>query len=151
MYNIHSAESTAPPIWVTLKVHQKPIRFEVDTGAAVSVISEATYKSAFPTVTLSKSEVLLKTYTGELISILGELKGLSVCYGDQTVEGLSLIVAKGSGTSLLGRNWLREVRLDWKDIRAVTCQEYLKPLLQQYHDVFQKVWEALTDSRRSSM
>ena len=32
---------------------------------------------------------------------------------------LSLIVAHGSGPSLLGQNWLSELKLDWRDIYRV--------------------------------
>jgi len=72
MFNIHTAGSTSsPPIVVTMTVHQKPLQFEVDTGAAVTVISEPTFKSVFPLEKLTTSNALLKTYTGELMSVLG--------------------------------------------------------------------------------
>jgi len=38
---------------------------EVDTGAAVSVISEATKNQLFPGVYLNKTPVMLTTLTGE--------------------------------------------------------------------------------------
>ena len=52
MHNIHSASSTLSPIRVSMDVNQKPLGFEVDTGAAVSVF-------------LQKQRI--KTYTGEAI------------------------------------------------------------------------------------
>ena len=58
---------------VTLEVNQIPLSLEVDTGAAVSVISEQTYKATFPNRKLFKSDVLLRTYTGEAMSVVGEL------------------------------------------------------------------------------
>ena len=87
---------------------------EIDTGAAVSVISEQTRRKIFPNAVLSKSSVLLKTYTGELMPVLGEMN-VEVKYGSQ-VSTLILTVIEGSGPSLFGRDWLGQLRLDWKTI-----------------------------------
>ena len=38
-----------------------------------------------------------------------------VKYGDQTAT-VSLLVVKGEGPSLLGRNWLGILKLDWHEI-----------------------------------
>ena len=46
---------------------------EVDTGAAVSVVSEDTYKKLFFNLPLKRASVCLKTFTGEQIPILGEI------------------------------------------------------------------------------
>ena len=40
---------------------------------------------------------------------------VGVKYGDQTVT-LPLLVIKGEGPSLLGRNWLDVLKLDWHEI-----------------------------------
>ena len=52
----------------------KPVEMEVDAGAAVSIISEETYKRLFPNLNLKEAPIGLKTYTGERIPILGEIK-----------------------------------------------------------------------------
>ena len=54
-----------------------------------------------PNAVLSKSPVLLKTYTGELIPALGEMN-VEVKYGSQ-ISILTLTVVEGSGPSLFGR------------------------------------------------
>jgi len=46
---------------------------EIDTGAAVSIISKETYDTLFSQVPLNQATVGLCTYTGESISIRGEL------------------------------------------------------------------------------
>jgi len=61
------------PITVQLEVQGKPLLMEVDTGAAVSIISEETYDTLFSQVPLNQSTVGLRTYTGESISIRREL------------------------------------------------------------------------------
>ena len=54
------------------------------------------------------------------MTVLGEL--LVLVKYNQQVETLPLIVVAGEGPSLLGRNWLRRIRLDWKRIGAISCQ-----------------------------
>ena len=55
-----------------LEIQGKPVVMEVDTRAAVSVISETTYKDLFPNLTLKEFPMGFKTYTGERIPVLGE-------------------------------------------------------------------------------
>jgi len=43
---------------------------EVDTGAAVSVISEATKAQLFPGVCLNDTSVMMTTYTGEQMAMI---------------------------------------------------------------------------------
>jgi len=110
---------------------------EVDTGAAVSIITRDTQQSLFPKATLHQSDALLRTYTGEGLTVLGELRGLTVQYENQTVRNLSLIVVQSGGPSLLGRNWLEHIKLNWKKVGAVTLQHGpLQQLTAKYRDVF---------------
>ena len=49
-------------------------------------------------------------------------------------------MVEGSGPSLLGRDWLSKIRLDWANIRAISGHEAnseLDHLLQAYSEVFQ--------------
>ena len=113
---------------------------ELDTGAAVSIISDATRKALFPTAKLQHSSVNLRTYTGEPIQVAGELL-VKVQHGQQEAKQLPLIVVQGKGPSLLGRNWLQYVRLDWEVIKKVTqhpqLKQRLEELLEKYKEVFQ--------------
>ena len=65
---------------------------ELDTGAEVSVIPEATYKSLFPDKQLSKASVILKTYTGEQIPIVGEI-AVRIQYNTQSIETRLIVVS----------------------------------------------------------
>ena len=60
---------------------------------------------------LMYSNATLKTYTGEQIKVLGSID-VYVTYHDQK-NRLPLLVASGDGPSLLGRVWLRFIKLDW--------------------------------------
>ena len=96
-----SGKSTHP-IKVKLEIQGKPVDMEVDTGAAVSIISEETYKKLFPNLNLQKVPIGLKTYTGESIPVLGEIV-VEVKYQKQSHQ-LSLIVVKGKDHNLFGRD-----------------------------------------------
>ena len=76
---------------------------ELDTGAAVSLISDRTHM--FPCIKLTRRNLHLKSYTGEPIAVLGELL-VQVKYKQQH-KHLALVVAAGFGPTLMGRNWLQ--------------------------------------------
>ena len=96
---------------VNLEVNGKPLAMEVDTGAAVSIISRRVQQKLFPDTVIRPSRVLLRTYTGELMATVGEMT-VEVRYGDQ-VRSLVLIVVQGDGPSLFGRNWLGHITLNF--------------------------------------
>ena len=69
------------PVCFKPPVNGVPIWMELDTGAEVSVIPETAYKSLFSDQPLTETAVILKTFTGESIPIVGELsaKVESIC------------------------------------------------------------------------
>ena len=74
------------------------------------MISEKTYWSSWPDELrpkLQPSDVRLRTYTGEAMSVRGCVT-VSVSYRQQQRE-LSLLVVQGEGPTLLGRDWLKEL------------------------------------------
>ena len=71
------------PIKCGALIEGKLITMEVDTGTEVSLIFEGTRESLFPLMQPAQSSVILKTYTGEVIPIVGKLQ-VNVQYGEQT-------------------------------------------------------------------
>ena len=63
---------------------------------------------------LRKTSDVLRTYTGQQIHVEG-VADVSIETNGQT-KTLQLMVVPGDGPSLLGRNWLHEVKLDWSSI-----------------------------------
>ena len=102
---------------------------EIDTGAAVSIISDRTHTSLpyLEKLPLQPTQVTLRFYTGESIPVLGELLVNATCQG--TNHTLPLLVVKEDGPSLIGRNWLTKIQLDWKNIFTVTGERQLDELL----------------------
>ena len=44
---------------------------ELDTGAAVSLLSEGVFRKMFPKAKLCKSNMVLRTYTREAMAVIG--------------------------------------------------------------------------------
>lgn len=110
VYQLFTCRSSVKrsPISVPVRVNDKSLTMELDTGASASLISEELYASlwpggdddALPLWTCSQS---FRTYTGEEIKIRG------VAEVDVSVDGarpvrLPLMVVLGGGPSLFGRN-----------------------------------------------
>ena len=125
------------PFTVELTVQAKPLKFEIDTGASVTLISEETYNEHCQNTPLQKSSLTLRTYTGQPLQVLGQLT-VDVSYHSQQ-GSYTLYVVKGSGPNLLGRDWLKHIRLDWKSIamsvNQINSLSY-QSLLDQYSEVF---------------
>ena len=83
---------------VTVEIEGKELKMEVDTGAAVSLVSYETYCHLLPEIALSPSNVVLRTYSGELINVAGSCK-VEVCHNGQKVV-LDLIVVDGRGSEV---------------------------------------------------
>ena len=121
MMNIQVVKPTSAKmgIMLDLTLDGNPVQMELDTGASLSIISEKMWRSTLQAPVLAQSRVQLRTYTGQHLKILGE-KVVKVQYGDQTWT-LPLIVVSGDGPALFGRNWLREIRLDWGSIQKLSA------------------------------
>ena len=123
------------PIEVELELDGHRIRMEIDTGASLSLVSEATFKQLWPGRTLEPSTVRLKTYTGEVLKVLGSAQVHVTCSKGQEAD-LPLIVLQTEGPSLLGRNWLQNLRLDWQQIHRLN--NMLDEVLDRHSEVFRE-------------
>ena len=107
---------------------------EVDTGASVRVMSETTFKTLFgENIALVPYKDKLQTFTGEEIEVCGQFN-VTVEHNGATRE-LPLLIVAGDRPSLLGRNWLTELKLDWNRINLVQGR-VLKDILHKYKNVF---------------
>ena len=132
----HVSAGTAAPICVTVKVNGANLKIEVDTGASLSLISEATYRNLWQSnrPQLQPTEKVLSTYTSVSLEVLGSLSML-VKYGGQKSQ-LEMLVIAGSGPSLLGCDWLLAIKLDWRQLHHTTVPSALHKVLQKHTTVF---------------
>ena len=93
---------------------------EVDTGASATIINEETYKRISEghqvknRPQLETAKVKLRTYTDELVKVIGTLR--VIMRYEQQEEKLQTLVVEGCGPILLGRDWLRVLTLNWKEL-----------------------------------
>ena len=140
-YSLFHTQSSnrSPPILITLKVNGADLTMELDTGATLSLISENTYKKIFPVETaphILNSKAQLKTYTGEVIKVLGAIE-VEVTHNEQK-KRMNLLVVAGDGPSLLGRDWLSHIRLDWSTLNRIqsTATSACQEILDQHNALF---------------
>ena len=112
---------------------------EIDTGAAVSIISESTYSNIRQRSFVSPiqpADSKLRTYTGDHIDVLG-ITQMKVRYDGKELC-LSVHVVKGSGPSLLGRDWLSHLEVNLKQVKvhSVENADSVQRLIDKYPTVF---------------
>ncbi|XP_057298423.1 uncharacterized protein K02A2.6-like [Hydractinia symbiolongicarpus] len=148
MFNLYKLEgSRVEPLFVNVSIKGKTIKMEVDTGASMSVISEKTLRKCIPELTIQPSNLKLKTFTGEIITPLGSA-AVNVEHQKQKYT-LSLTIVPGESPSLLGRDWLKVIKLDWPSLFQVkhSSNTNLQQILVQHAAVFTESMGLLKDFR----
>ena len=88
------------PLEVPLQIEGQTSVMKLDTGAAVSHVSEYTYRRLCPNNPMQETTTHLRTYSGEQLMVLGQLD-VEEQYGVQRAH-LPLCVAQGEGSNLVG-------------------------------------------------
>ena len=136
-YHLFNVQGVYPasqkPLEVEMVLEGKAHTMEIDTGASISLVSWATYRQLFKDKRMEESCLQLKTYGGQSLKVVGSLMA-NVCHGNQTAQ-LPLVVVEGHGPSLLGRDWLAKLRLDWQAIHCLETNA-VHELLEKYQAVF---------------
>ncbi|XP_043217358.1 uncharacterized protein K02A2.6-like isoform X6 [Amphibalanus amphitrite] len=140
----------SPPITAEVMVCGVPVTFEVDTGAASTLMNKETFEAVRTVggdigLELQHSEAHLRTYTGERIPVEGEFSAV-IRYDGQHLE-LPALVVDTTGPNLLGRDWLRVLKLNWQDIKQVRFGDdpRFQELKKKYADVFSSELGCLKD------
>ena len=98
--------SHQPPLKVAVKLDTQDVCMEWDTEASVSIVCETQYKQLWPG--RSSLEIKLQTYSKEHLVVVGS-QDVQVWYENQKVT-LPLVIVRGNGPTLFGRNWLRVIK-----------------------------------------
>ena len=117
MGSLFKSQGTLSAYMVKTEINGEVLMMEIDTGAAVSIISEDTYRKTFPKLRLAESALKLATYTTQRIQVCGEVR-VRVRLEEQERQ-CRLVVVAGRGPSLLGRDWLQTFRIQWHQINAL--------------------------------
>ncbi len=126
-YLYHVGDPSKPPIIIDILLNDQ----SKWTGATRTLMSEQTFKAE-----VQKSSVKLRTYSGESLKVLGSIP-ITVKYLEQQTE-CSLLVVKGSGPTLLRRDWLGTIKLDWNSlaVNSVNSGPTLTEVLEKHKPIF---------------
>ena len=117
----------------------RTVRMEVDTGAAVTIVDKKIWED-IGRPKLSSSKIRLKDFSGSFIELLGSCE-IDIKYENQNLTKV-LYVVKGNGPSLLGRNWLIDLQVNWKkffsnsSVNALSEKVFLNEVLNEYKNIF---------------
>ena len=143
-YSLYSVRSKAleDAMMISLTLNGVPVSMELDTGAALSLINKSTYQKiaqASQLNPLQPSRVLLKTYTGERINILGTTStAVRVCCGENDAMQ-SVHVVEGEGPNLLGRDWISKFQVSVNNVvGACNHSAGVEEILSKHADVFKE-------------
>ena len=132
-------------IWVDWNVDGKPLKMELCTGSAVTIISFDLYQQKFNNNPLHKTGFFLKTYTEENITPVGVLK-VNVDYQNKR-ELLDLYIVKSKGR-------VRKRHLDWCSIKSLQAppatlspKERMDTMLDKYANVFEDKLDKFTPAK----
>ena len=127
--DVHTSSSSLSK--TTLQVEGQKLAMEIDTVAAVSLVSEEPIMKDLPLV---PTDVSLRTYMGEAVPVFGKL--MVNVRKDEAQVTLPLLVDKGGSITLLGRDWLQKLKLDWKNIFKLHSTLSLQQVLDCHESVF---------------
>ena len=125
IYAVSQKGKSLPPLKVQVEVDGRRVSMEVDTGAS---------KQLWSGRALDPSEIRLQSYSKEVIPVVGSTQ-TKVVYEGQTAL-LPLVIVKSEGLTLLGRNWLHHIRLNWNQIHYA-LRPGLQEVLHKYQSIFQ--------------
>lgn len=105
MYTISSHLTKPFMVMVTING-----RMEVDTGASISIMAEEVFRPLREEgITLNPTSAMLFTYTAESIPVVWSTEMRVEHHGQAAT--LPLIVTRGQGPPLLGKDWLSALKL----------------------------------------
>ena len=116
-------------LWQNLNVNNIDVRFEVDTGAAVSLMFMDDAISLFKDSQVFKTNFNLITYCGSKIKIVGFIM-VKVYYNNNILE-LRLHLSKINHKPILGREWF------YKLLKVSNSENFLKNIVQYTVNNFQ--------------
>ena len=127
IYSLYSLDTNRPSLGsysVEMLINGKPCKMEVDTAADYSIMAHSVYLEKFADTPLSPSKD--KHYS------------------------LPVVVIDYSGKpTLLGKNWLRQIKLEWGEIFSVSnenpisAEGQLSNLLSKCHELFTDSYEGM--------
>lgn len=132
---------------IKILIDGKTTQMEVDTGAALSSMSYEDFKKIQPRQKIFKTDVSMRTYTGEIIKPIG-VAYVTCKYKNQTFKG-NLYIINQNVDPIFGRTWIRSIKLDLAEINIIKENKLpqLEELLEEFACVFDGTLGCIPDHR----
>ncbi|XP_052747502.1 uncharacterized protein K02A2.6 isoform X1 [Bicyclus anynana] len=133
------SETKILPFVVELLLEDIPVVLQVDTGASFSLVNEYTWKKIKyqnKQITLRPVSLTLRTWTNTPVILLGQTT-LHVQYRNLKCN-LNVIIAKGCGPNLLGRDWLNPLNITL-NINCISSSDLVNidKTISKYSEIFE--------------
>ena len=97
---------------------------EIDRGASTSLINHDTFIKLFGNASkLTSTSSRIRTYTGEVVKPIGEVE-LDFTHNNEKAV-LSVIIMKGIYSNLLGKDILRNIKLNQEELFKMIIERRL--------------------------
>ncbi|UYV66034.1 hypothetical protein LAZ67_3006249 [Cordylochernes scorpioides] len=123
-----------PPYVIKMRVEDTLMTFEIDTGSCLTLISEKDFKRYLPDVQVKEAGIIVKTYDGTVVPILGEIDVKVDFRG--TIAKLRAVVVRGERKALLGREWINVLKIGNYFVNQMPLEDTLAELLSENQVVF---------------
>ncbi|KAG7304583.1 hypothetical protein JYU34_011548 [Plutella xylostella] len=125
------------PYYCELLVENQSVLFEIDTGSKISAVSKSFYDQHLSNLTIEKDNIKLQSYTGDAIVPLGRVSVRVSCSGAGDAI-LPLFIIEHGGPPLIGRTWMRELKL--KSLNLFHLKEDVDPIVLELKQEFPEVF-----------
>lgn len=113
--SLSSLNNISEPCFVEAIVQSRKLSMEIDTGSAVSVISEMLYNNIFRHVPVLTCNKRLMVVNGDKLSVAGRISVEVLLNGFKRKVDLIVLKTGQDFIPLIGRNWLEFFFPDWKN------------------------------------
>ncbi|KAI5743861.1 hypothetical protein M8J77_022987 [Diaphorina citri] len=114
IHTMTSSKTRRTKIHVVLNTNSQDVKYEIDTGASISVMGLKYFRSIFPKTELKETDLILVSYCNTKVKVLGVVN-VKVTYNNIT-KYLNLYIVNLDKDPIVGREWLYEIPLDWAEI-----------------------------------
>lgn len=137
VYSIISPKSESAPFKAVVSVGKQTFAMEIDSGAAISAVSESFRRAKLAQLEVRSTKLSLMGYSGECLKVLGCVEP-ELVFNGVTKRVVFAIVEKG-GPPLLGRNFIKAFGLQILPMNVMSVSnvnDKLEGLLRRYDDLF---------------
>jgi len=134
IHTLYQVRKESEDLRTTVSIDGHCLDMEIDTGAARSVVPETFWRNKLGAQALDPPGVKLRSYCNAAVKLLGQTM-VNVKYQNQDVK-VAVLVVEGNKPPLLGRDWMKVIKLDWVSMFSVKVTGSVDNIIRQFPGVF---------------